>query len=176
MTSLLSLTSQLCTCLTNHTHTHTQNKITQIKIKKNEEEIYLVYTHIQDWETDWQMHFNPDKCELIRITNKRKTINAMYQIHGVQLKQTKKAKYLGLTFTSMLSWNAHIDTITKQANNTTAFLWRNLSMCPRKVKDTCYKTFVKPQVEYAATVWDPHTFFDFSTPALASLTTHTHTK
>ena len=24
-------------------------------------------------------------------------------------------------------------------------------------KDTCYKTFVRPQVEYAATVWDPHT-------------------
>ena len=104
-----------------------------------------------------QMHFNPDKCELTRITNKRKTINAMYQIHGVQLKQTKKAKYLGLTFTSTLSWNAHIDTNTKKANNTTAFLRRNLSTCHRKVKDTCYKTFVKPQVEYAATVWDPHT-------------------
>ena len=103
------------------------------------------------------MHFNPDKCELIRITNKRKTINAMYQIHGVQLKQTKKAKYLGLTFTRTLSWNAHIDTITKKANNTTAFLRRNLSTCPTKVKDTYYKTFVKPQVEYAATVWDPHT-------------------
>ena len=103
------------------------------------------------------MHFNPDKCELIRISNKRKTINATYHIHNVQLKQTKRAKYLGLTFSNTLSWNAHIDTITKKANNTTAFLRRNLSKCPKNIKDTCYKTFVRPQVEYAATVWDPHT-------------------
>ena len=55
---------------------------------------------LQDWEADWQTHFNPDKCELIRITNKRKTINATYLIHNVHLKQTKRAKYLGLTFST----------------------------------------------------------------------------
>ena len=81
----------------------------------------------------------------------------MYHIHNIQLKQAKRAKYLGLTFSNTLSWNAHIDNITKKANNTTAFLWRDLSTCPKEVKDTCYKTFVRPQVEHAATVWDPHT-------------------
>ena len=103
------------------------------------------------------MNFNPDKCELIRITNKRKTISATYHIHNIQLNQAKRAKYLGLTFSNTLSWNAHIGTTTKKVNTTTAFLRRNLSTCPKKVKDTCYKTFVRPQVENAATVWDPHT-------------------
>ena len=97
------------------------------------------------------MHFNPEKYELIRITNKRKTISTTYHIHNIQLKQAKRAKYLGFTFRTTLSWNAHIDAITKKANNT------NLSICPKEVKDTCYKTFMMPQVEYAATVWDPHT-------------------
>ena len=41
--------------------------------------------------------------------------------------------------------------------STTAFLWRTLSTCPKTVKEICYKTFVRPQLEYAATVWDPHT-------------------
>ena len=50
-----------------------------------------------------------------------------------------------------------VHTVTKKANNTTAFLRRNLSNCPQHIKDTCYKTFVRPQLEYAATVWDPHT-------------------
>ena len=117
----------------------------------------MTSTSYRTGKADWQMHFNPDKCELIRITNKRKIINATYLIHNVQLKRTKRAKYLGLTYSNTLSWNTHIDTITKKANNTTAFLRRNQSTYPKKVKDTCYRTFVRPQVEYGATVFDPHT-------------------
>ena len=132
----------------------------RIKTDEDAESLQDDLNKLQDWEADWQMHFNPDKWELIRITNKRKPINATYLIHNVQLKQTKRAKYLGLTFSNTLSWNSHIDTTTKKANNTTAFLRRNLSTCPRKVKDTCYRTFVRPQVEYVATVWDPYTTYN----------------
>jgi hypothetical protein len=32
--------------------------------------------NLQDWERDWQMHINPDKCEVIRITTKRKIISS----------------------------------------------------------------------------------------------------
>ena len=67
------------------------------------------------------------------------------------------AKYLGVLISDTLSWNAHVDTVTKKADNTIAFLHRNLSNCPQHIKVTCYKTFVRPQLEYAATVWDPHT-------------------
>ena len=113
--------------------------------------------HLQEWEQDWQMMFNPDKCEMIRITNKRKVITGSYSIHGQTLKQTNKAKYLGVTLDNKLSWNNHIDATAKKANSTTAFLRRNLSHCPQNIKAMCYKTLVRPQLEYASTVWDPHT-------------------
>ena len=32
-----------------------------------------------------------------------------------------------------------------------------MSGCPRDVKDACYKTLVRPILEYSCTVWDPHT-------------------
>ncbi|XP_062578982.1 uncharacterized protein LOC134240892 [Saccostrea cucullata] len=113
--------------------------------------------NLQDWEIDWIMHFNPDKCEVIRITTKRKQRITPYYIHGKELATTTKAKYLGVNISNNLSWNHHIDSVCKKANNTTAFLRRNLSSCPSNIKDKCYKTLVRPQVEYASTVWDPHT-------------------
>lgn len=103
------------------------------------------------------MAFNPDKCEMIRITNKRKIIDGSYTIHGQTLQETHRAKYLGVTLDSTLSFNNHIDSVAKKANTTTAFLRRNISMCPRETKATCYKSLVRPQLEYASTVWDPHT-------------------
>ena len=103
------------------------------------------------------MVFNPDKCEHIQITNKRNVIPTSYSIHGQTLKETSKAKYLGVTIDSKLSWNSHIDAVTKRANQTTAFLRRNLSSCPKDVKAKCYKSIVRPQLEYASTVWDPVT-------------------
>ena len=117
---------------------------------------------LQQWEKDWLVSFNPDKCEVIRITNKKKIIDAKYTIHGQVLHETNRAKYLGVTIDNTLSWNSHIDIMIKKANNTTAFLRRNLSSCPADVKSTCYKTLVRPQLEYAATVWDPWTQTDIS--------------
>jgi hypothetical protein len=66
-------------------------------------------------------------------------------------------KYLGVSISNNLSWNHHIDEICKKANNTKTFLCRNLSHCPTSIKNKCYKTLVRPQVDYASTVWDPHT-------------------
>ena len=78
--------------------------------------------YLQEWERDWQMNFNKDKCEHIRITNKRKIIQTTYKIHGQVLKETTKAKYLGVTIDKTLSWNSHIDMVTKRANQTIIFL------------------------------------------------------
>ena len=113
--------------------------------------------HLQEWERDWQMVFNPDKCEHIRITNKRKIVQTSYKIHGQVLKETNKAKYLGVTIDGKLTWNSHVDVVTKRANQTISFLQRNLSACPKDIKALSYKSLVRPQVEYAATVWDPPT-------------------
>ena len=110
-----------------------------------------------DWETKWSMRFNASKCQLLRITNKRKPILASYSIHEHELELVDAAKYLGVHIDSKLSFNTHVDAVTKKANSTRAFLSRNLSHCSRKIKETSYKTFVRPIAEYAASAWDPHT-------------------
>ena len=41
------------------------------------------------------MSFNPDKCEVIRVTNNKKPTIFKYMLHVVSLKETDSAKYLG---------------------------------------------------------------------------------
>lgn len=112
---------------------------------------------LQEWEEQWMMKFHPSKCQVVHVTNKRQTILCPYTIHGHILEEVNSAKYLGVHIDSKLNFNTHIDSITKKANSTRAFLSRNFSHCSQKIKEATYTTFIRPIVEYAAPIWDPHT-------------------
>ena len=80
---------------------------------------------------------------------------ANYQIHGRRLAVTNEAKYLGVKLHHKLQWSPHINTITKKANSTRAFLQRNLYGCSNEIRSQAYTSFVRPTLEYAAAAWDP---------------------
>ena len=112
-------------------------------------------TKLETWESEWLMAFNPDKCEVIQISNKKTPTLVNYTLHGVSLKETNSAKYLGVSITRDLSWAKHINKITTKSNNSLKFIKRNIQTNNPKLKEATYKTFVRPLVEYAAAVWDP---------------------
>ena len=125
---------------------------------KTEEDISILQNDLNAlvrWENDWSIEFNPSKCNLLRIRNKKKIIEGDYTIRGQQLKSVDKAKYLGVTIHKNLNWKPHINEITAKANNCRRFLQRNLVTSDRESRLQCYKIFVRPVVEYASTVWDP---------------------
>lgn len=112
---------------------------------------------LEEWENKWQLTFNPEKCNVLRMTRSTKQIDTEYTLHGQILKQLDSAKYLGVTIEQKLSWNEHIGNVVKKANSSTAFLRRNLQIPQAHIKANAYKTLVRPQVEYASVVWDPFT-------------------
>ena len=103
------------------------------------------------------MEFNPEKCQLLRVTRRREPLQCTYTIHGHPLEEVASAKYLSVELTNNLSWNAHVDKTHKKCMKSLGFLRRNLGNCPQAIKSTCYKTFVRPIAEYASCVWDAHT-------------------
>jgi hypothetical protein len=103
------------------------------------------------------MHFHPDKCTVVSVTQKRKTISHTYQLHGHTLEKADSAKYLGITIQNNLKWDKHINTITAKANQSLGFIKRNLKVHSPAIKEHAFKALVRPKLEYCNTIWDPHT-------------------
>ena len=103
------------------------------------------------------MKFHPQKCSILRVTRSQTPIIYDYKLHGHTLKTETNSKYLGVIINNQLSWNNHIDNICTKANSSVAFLRRNLQISQHHIKSYAYTTLVRPQVEYAAAVWDPYT-------------------
>ena len=110
------------------------------------------------WARKWGMRFQPVKCNVMQLTNKRiNKIEASYTLEGTVLENVDSIKYLGVTITNDLKWNTHINNICTKANRTLGSLRRNLFSCPQDVKEAAYKGLVRPVLEYGSSVWDPHT-------------------
>ena len=78
------------------------------------------------------------------LTRSKKPIPTRYTFHNCILESVSSAKYFVVDISSDLSWDMHINFISKKTNNTLGFLRRNTVL-------------VHPQLEYCFTVWCPFT-------------------
>lgn len=130
------------------------------RIVNNEQDSQTLQTdlnHLTRWELDWQMSFNPSKCEVMHITRSRSPRNTHYTIHDTTLEIVPLATHLGIDITSTLSWNNHVTKIANKANSKLGFLRRNIRSVPLTVKTHAYQSLVRPHLEYCSPVWDPYT-------------------
>ena len=112
---------------------------------------------LASWGLEWKMEYHPEKCQIIKITRNRNVSDSEYKLNGVTLSTVKSIKYLGVTISSDLCWNDHIDNITTKANKTLSFVRRNIKISSPRLKTMAYFSLVRPLLEYVSTVWDPHT-------------------
>ena len=108
------------------------------------------------WEDQWDMEFNPSKCQVVQVTTSKTVINSVYTLHGQILEVVTSTRYLGVDISDGISWNSHIDRMTGNANRTLGYIKRNIKTQNKKVRETAYNTLVRPQLEYASPVWDPN--------------------
>ena len=55
-----------------------------------------------------------------------------------------------------MSFSPHISNITSNAIKSLNFVRRNLNNCDELVKSAAYLGLIRPKLEYASSVWDPH--------------------
>jgi hypothetical protein len=130
------------------------------KIKTDRDQVLLQQDldSLAKWESMWQMAFNPSKCNTIHIQNgKRKHPRLFdYILHGQKLESVTSSKYLGVTISNDFTWTRHIENVAARGNQTVGFLRRNFRECAPKAKTATYTAIVRPALEYASAVWDPH--------------------
>ena len=69
------------------------------------------------------MHFNPQKCFVMRLTHARHIIRFNYMLGDKSLQETDNHPHLGVDITKDLTWNKHIHHITATANRILAFVY-----------------------------------------------------
>ena len=89
---------------------------------------------------------------------KRKIIDYTYDMCGHSLENIQHNPYLGVEIASDLNWKTHINNITTKANKSLGFIRRNLSNCPKNVKDQAYKSLVRFMVNSAPYEFGPYEF------------------
>ena len=112
---------------------------------------------LAEWESQWDMAFHPDKCQVLQVTNKRTKLDFTYQLHNISLQIVHHTKYLGVTIQDDGKFDTHINNVANAGNKMLGFTRRNLRVNSKSAKEKAYKMLVRPKVEYAAAVWDPHT-------------------
>ena len=130
---------------------------TALKPKTNTAALQEDFHKLDKWANNWNMVFNLEKCHVIPVTINKTVIKTQYMLHGPLPETVSKAKYLGITITSYLRWNAHINNISLKAKTSLGFLRRNLKVSLIQLESQAYFTFISLIFENSCTVWDPYT-------------------
>ena len=114
---------------------------------------------IQTWATTNFLQFNESKCKMMHVSRKRAPISPSIPIalNGSVLEEVETFKYLGLLISSDMSWSKHIENICSKARKVLGLLYRRYyRFADQNTLLQLYTSLVRPHLEYAAPVWDPH--------------------
>ena len=111
---------------------------------------------ITNWTVIWQMTINVLKCIVLSICKPRSShLLCKYFINGHEIVRSDSVRDLGITVTSNLQFNSHIDTIVSKARQRASVLFRGF--ISRNIQLLCkaYTIYIRPILEYNSIVWNP---------------------
>ena len=105
------------------------------------------------------MRFNASKCYVMNISRSRTVSSHTYRLGNQKLEVVSSHPYLGVQFQNNMEWDTQTAKVSSKASRTCmmGLMRRNLYNCSEKIKETAYSSLVRPHVEFASVVWDPHT-------------------
>ena len=124
-----------------------------------------------NWSVKNMMQFHPDKCKVVRVTNKSTIYNLpfyefWYSINGNLLDYETCEKDLGVVINTRLSWKTQCDSLISKANRQLGLVRRTCYFIKdTKQRHALYPSLVRSIFEHCCQVWAPQdvislNFFD----------------
>jgi len=111
---------------------------------------------VHQWSQKWQMEFNTNKCSVIHMGNSQKRNRTTYKLGEEELQKVDKEKDLGIIITKNLDPGEHIANIVRKAYAFWANIRLALNYMDLQMAKILITQYVRPKLEYAAVVWNPH--------------------
>ena len=128
----------------------------RIKNTSSCEELQEDINKIKTWSEKWKMDFNVEKCHVVRFGESKKRPIWQYKLGNEVIPTADKERDLGVVINNKSLPDDHINQITSKmyyllSNMKIAFTYIDADMV-RKI----ITTYVRPTLEYASVVWNPH--------------------
>jgi hypothetical protein len=107
------------------------------------------------WANDWQLTINVSKCIVLSICSKHDLTQLDYCINGIPVPQQNCIADLGVTITSDLSFDAHVNNIVSKARQRLSTLFRGFLTRNVNIMRRAFIAYVRPVLEYNSIVWNP---------------------
>ena len=103
------------------------------------------------------LHFNENKCVLLRLCPKHPRVLHDYTINGSPIQVLDCYRDLGILISSDLKWGNHLTMITARAYKVLGLIRRSFSNgLSISAKKRLYSSLVCSQLNYASQIWRPH--------------------
>lgn len=106
------------------------------------------------WSTKWLTMFNPNKTELLFISNSWNGQNINIQFNGVQLESMDSHRHLGVLLSKDAKWTSHINSIYESCMKKVNVMRKLKYILNKSTLLKIFKCFILPVLEYACELWD----------------------
>ena len=114
---------------------------------------------IEEWSVANSLSFNTAKCKYMIISRKNSPLIPPHSLVllGSPMEKVDCYKYLGLLITKNLTWSTHITSICSKAKKILGLIYRRFyTSSNQEAIKQLYISLVRPHLDYACQVWDPH--------------------
>ena len=128
----------------------------RIEGEENCRELQRDLDRVNQWSEKWLMKFNTSKCKVMKMGRSKHRPDFEYSLAGGKLENSDGERDLGVVIMPDLSPEKHIAAVVRSAYALLANIRVAFKYLDKETFKIIYLTYVRPKLEYAAPLWNPH--------------------